>query len=108
MNRNKKLEGAAERLLDIFERSAENLSAPERDAKWRAFNRVMAKVGSRAKSQAKPRTLSTFAQAKSAHRFNEFFLGRNLKLVSENPLVFQRVLFALPNVEVRVHGGLPL
>jgi len=46
-------------LLDIFERSAEALPASERDAKWRAFNRVADKIGVPAKSQGKPRTVST-------------------------------------------------
>ena len=64
MSQSKKLDNAAERLLGIFERSVENLPAPERDAKWRAFKGVVAKIGSRAKSQGKPKILGTLREAR--------------------------------------------
>jgi hypothetical protein len=45
MDRKKKLDKAAEKLLDIFERHTKDLLAVERKAKWRAFSRVVSKVG---------------------------------------------------------------
>jgi hypothetical protein len=64
MSHGKKLGSAAEQLLDILERSVENIPGPERDAKWRALNGVVAKIGSRAKSQAKPKILGSLRVAR--------------------------------------------
>jgi hypothetical protein len=59
MKRNNKLDSAAEQLLNIFEQHAQGLPAPERDARWHAFNRVAAKIDSSAKSRVKSKTLES-------------------------------------------------
>jgi hypothetical protein len=40
-----KLDKAADAILNVMERHAESLPALERDAKWRAFGREVAKIG---------------------------------------------------------------
>ena len=57
MNKKNRLDSAAEQLLDIFEQHAQDLPAQKRDAKWHAFNRVVATIDSSAKSQVKSKTL---------------------------------------------------
>jgi hypothetical protein len=59
MDRKKKLDKAAKKLLEIFERHAKDLPASERKAKWSAFSRVVSKIGTPAWPQATPRTLET-------------------------------------------------
>ena len=45
----KKLDKTAKALLAIFEEHARDFSPAEQETKWRAFSRVVAKVGTRAK-----------------------------------------------------------
>lgn len=59
MDQKKKLDGAAEQLLRIFEQHSKDLPVTERDAKWRNFNTVVAKIGTRAKPPAHPKTSRT-------------------------------------------------
>jgi len=54
----KKLDSAAKKLLAIFEEHAQHLPPEEQDAKWQAFSGVVAKVGTPAKQQARPKTPS--------------------------------------------------
>jgi hypothetical protein len=55
----KKLNRTAQKLLAIFEDHAKDLPSAEKDAKWRAFSRVVAKVGTPAKPQARPKNAAT-------------------------------------------------
>jgi len=55
----KKLDTTAQKLLAIFEVDAKDLSPAQRDAKWRAFSRVVATVGTHAKPQARPKNAAT-------------------------------------------------
>jgi ATP-dependent protease HslVU (ClpYQ) ATPase subunit len=57
MNQKQKLDIGARRLMDIFERQAAGLTVAERKAKWNAFNEIVAKVDTRAKSEEKSKTL---------------------------------------------------
>ena len=59
MKQKDKLATSAERLLDIIEQHTKDLPAEERDAKWLALNRVVAKARTRAKLPVQPRTLET-------------------------------------------------
>src|ERR1700736_4985041 len=59
MDRQKKLDKAAKKLLDIFESHAKDVPASERKAKWSAFSRVVSKIDTPARPQATSRTLET-------------------------------------------------
>jgi hypothetical protein len=59
MNQKQKLDIGARRLMDIFEQHATGLTVAERRAKWKAFNEVLVKADTRAKSEEKPKTLRT-------------------------------------------------
>ena len=56
MKHKTKLDIAAKGLVGIMEQPVKDLPASQRDAKWNAFNKVVAKVGNRAKTQVHPRT----------------------------------------------------
>jgi hypothetical protein len=52
MDRKKQLDEAAQKLADILEQHLSELPPSERAIRSRAFDRAVAKVGTRAKSQA--------------------------------------------------------
>jgi hypothetical protein len=49
MNRKSKLDDAAERLLAILENHSKDLPVSKREAKWRALDKVVATIETRAK-----------------------------------------------------------
>ena len=55
----KKLDKAAKKLLAIFEDHGKDLPSAENEARWHAFSRVVAKVGTHAKRQARPKNAVT-------------------------------------------------
>ena len=54
MDHKTKLDQAADAILAVMERHAEHLPRLERDAKWHAFSREVAKIGTPAKPQERP------------------------------------------------------
>lgn len=56
---NKKLDQAAKKILAILDDHAKDFTPAEQDAKWRAFSRAVAKVGTRARRAARPKTASS-------------------------------------------------
>lgn len=59
MEKKSRLDEAAEQLTNILEKHLAGLSPKDREAKARAFERAVAKVGTRSKSEELPRTPAT-------------------------------------------------
>jgi hypothetical protein len=57
--KNRRLDKAAKQLEDLIETHLESLSPKDRERKERAFHNVVAKVGNRAKSSERPRTVES-------------------------------------------------
>ena len=55
--KNPRLDKAAKQLADLIETHLENLPPKDRERKERAFHNVVAKVGNRAKSSERPKTV---------------------------------------------------
>jgi hypothetical protein len=59
MKRDKQLDKAAEQLVDLIDGHLAKLPPSEREATWRALDQSAAKAGTRAKSEALPKTPAT-------------------------------------------------
>jgi hypothetical protein len=56
MDRKKRLDTVANKLLDVLDRHSQGLPATEVDAKWSALAKVVARVETRAKRRELPKT----------------------------------------------------
>jgi hypothetical protein len=59
MKRDKRLDKAAEQLVDLIEGHLAKLPSSEREARWRALNQAAARIDTRAKSAGHPKTPAT-------------------------------------------------
>jgi len=64
MDRKKQLDQAAEKLADLLHQHLAELPPADREARSRAFDRAVSKLGTRAKSSAPPKSAASRARVR--------------------------------------------